>query len=65
MPGVYNLSLDYLDEEIAEVVELGIPAIVLFGVPAEKDDCGSQASLQRESCSERFAKLRRNFRPCW
>ncbi len=43
MPGVYNLSLDYLDEEIAEVVELGIPAIVLFGVPAEKDDCGSQA----------------------
>ncbi len=43
MPGVYNLSLDHLDEEIAEVVELGIPAIVLFGVPAEKDACGSQA----------------------
>lgn len=43
MPGVYNLSLDLLDEEIAEVVELGIPAIVLFGVPDEKDDCGSQA----------------------
>lgn len=43
MPGVYQLSLDRLDEEIDEVVELGIPAIILFGIPAEKDAVGTGA----------------------
>ncbi|MFC5558174.1 porphobilinogen synthase [Ureibacillus thermophilus] len=43
MPGVYQLSLDQLDEEIDEVVSLGIPAVILFGIPAEKDAQGSGA----------------------
>ncbi|SOC36438.1 porphobilinogen synthase [Ureibacillus acetophenoni] len=43
MPGVFQFSLDRLDEEIDEVVELGIPAVILFGIPAEKDDVGTGA----------------------
>jgi len=43
MPGVYHFSLDRMDEEIDEIVQLGIPAIVLFGVPASKDAVGSSA----------------------
>lgn len=43
MPGVYNYSLDRLDEEIDEVVKLGIQAVLLFGVTTEKDACGSSA----------------------
>lgn len=43
MPGVYQLSLDQFDEEIDEVVSLGIPAVILFGIPAEKDAQGSGA----------------------
>ncbi|WP_096189580.1 porphobilinogen synthase [Evansella halocellulosilytica] len=43
MPGVYQWSLDRLDEEVDEVVSLGIESIILFGVPAEKDDVGSSA----------------------
>ncbi|MFB6363692.1 porphobilinogen synthase [Paenibacillus elgii] len=43
MPGVYHFSLDRLEEEIREIVELGIPAIVLFGVPHEKDAHASSA----------------------
>ncbi|UFJ39073.1 porphobilinogen synthase [Brevibacillus humidisoli] len=43
MPGVYHFSLDRLDEELQEVVSLGIQALLVFGVPADKDDCGSQA----------------------
>jgi porphobilinogen synthase len=43
MPGVYHLSLDLLDEEIREVQALGIQAILLFGVPHEKDAHGSSA----------------------
>lgn len=43
MPGIYQLSLDQLDAEVQEAVELGIQAVLLFGIPHEKDACGSQA----------------------
>jgi len=43
MPGVYHFSLDRLDEEIDEIVALGIPAILLFGVPDHKDAEGTSA----------------------
>lgn len=43
MPGVYHYSLDLLEQEIREVTELGIPAILLFGVPEHKDAHGSSA----------------------
>jgi len=37
MPGVYQLSIDKIVEEAKECYDLGIPAIILFGIPAEKD----------------------------
>ena len=43
MPGVYQFSLDRLGEEVDEIVELGIKAVILFGLPAEKDEVGSGA----------------------
>ncbi|WP_048600497.1 porphobilinogen synthase [Rubeoparvulum massiliense] len=43
MPGIYNFSLDRLKEEIDEVVQLGIPSVILFGVPHHKDAVGSEA----------------------
>ena len=43
MPGCFHLSLDMLAEEVAEVVELGLPGVLLFGLPAEKDPVGSGA----------------------
>ncbi|MEK4230160.1 porphobilinogen synthase [Solibacillus sp. FSL H8-0538] len=43
MPGVFQFSLDNLGEEIDEVVTLGISAVILFGLPAEKDAVGSGA----------------------
>ena len=43
MPGVFQFSLDNLAAEVDEVVSLGIPSIILFGVPATKDAVGSQA----------------------
>ncbi|MBI2886309.1 MAG: porphobilinogen synthase [Chloroflexi bacterium] len=43
MPGVYNLSVDQLAGEAREVRDLGIPAVLLFGLPAEKDEVGSEA----------------------
>lgn len=43
MPGVFQLSLDNLGAEVDEIVELGIQAVLLFGIPAEKDAVGTGA----------------------
>ena len=43
MPGQFQLSLDMLLKEVAEAQALGIPAVLLFGIPAAKDAAGSEA----------------------
>ena len=43
MPGCFQMSVDELVKEAAEVQGLGIPAILLFGLPASKDEIGSEA----------------------
>jgi len=43
MPDVFQLSVDRLATEVEEVARLGIPGIMLFGIPDEKDEHGSQA----------------------
>ncbi len=43
MPGIFQLSLDHLIQEVGEVADLGIPAVLLFGIPAEKDAEGTEA----------------------
>ncbi len=41
MPGQYQWSVDRLAEEVRTVAALGVPAVVLFGIPEHKDACGS------------------------
>jgi porphobilinogen synthase len=43
MPGQYRFSSDLLPKEMEEIAKLGIPAIILFGIPQKKDEVGSQA----------------------
>ncbi len=43
MPGQYHLSLDLLAAEAEDLRSLGVRAVLLFGLPAEKDDEGSEA----------------------
>ena len=43
MPGICQYSLDRLSEELDRVVEAGVPAVLLFGIPAHKDEVGSGA----------------------
>lgn len=43
MPDCYHFSLDKLEDEINEIVDLGIKAVILFGIPNKKDDHGSEA----------------------
>jgi porphobilinogen synthase len=62
MPGIYQQSADQIVEECREVESLGIPAIILFGLPTKKDETGSEASdpkgtVQRAIDGIRKAKL--------
>ena len=43
MPGVYQMSIDEIVRECAAVKSLGIPAVILFGIPEHKDESGSEA----------------------
>ena len=58
MPGIYNYSLDEYLIALKEVVECGIPAILLFGIPETKDAVGSGAYHQHGIVQEavRLAK---------
>ena len=60
MPGVFQLSIDHLAAEIDEVVSLGIPSILLFGIPKTKDAAGSEAYADKGIVQEatRFVKER-------
>lgn len=61
MPGVFNLSLDNLDEEVQSVVDLGIPSIILFGIPAEKDDVGTGAYHNHGIVQEATRQVKEKF----
>ena len=43
MPGVFQLSVDELIKEASEVRDLGIPSVLIFGIPETKDEVGSGA----------------------
>ncbi|HXV67470.1 MAG TPA: porphobilinogen synthase [Nitrospira sp.] len=43
MPGQFRWSIDLLIKEAGEIQALGIPAVILFGIPAQKDERGSSA----------------------
>ena len=43
MPGHFQLSLDYLADEIRELENLSISTVILFGIPSEKDECASDS----------------------
>lgn len=42
MPGIYQISVDRLASEIKEIRSLGIPAVLLFGIPEHKDSVGTE-----------------------
>src|SRR5574341_2327349 len=49
MPGNFHLSVDELVKEVKETAALGVPGILLFGLPAVKDAVGSEAYADRKS----------------
>ncbi len=60
MPGVYHFSVDALCEEAKSVRDLGIPAVLLFGLPAQKDEMGSEAYASDGIVQKAVSALKRD-----
>lgn len=59
MPGVAQQSVDKLTEEAREAADLGIPAVILFGLPEHKDDKGTEASIPSGVVQRAIESIRR------
>jgi len=58
MTGCFHLSPDLVADEAAEVADLGIPAVLLFGLPAQKDDQGSDAWSESGAVQEAIRAIK-------
>jgi porphobilinogen synthase len=61
MPGVFHLSIDFLLKELEEVQKLGIPGVLLFGVPDHKDEIGSGAYDENGIVQKALREAKKNF----
>ena len=58
MPGIVQWPLEQLGREAERIASLGIPAVLLFGIPSEKDEVGSQAYNSRGIIQEAIRLLK-------
>lgn len=61
MPGNYQLSIDELLKEAAEIYQLGIPAVILFGIPDKKDSLGSAGHIEKGIVQQAIRQLKREL----
>ncbi|EAC2632047.1 porphobilinogen synthase [Listeria monocytogenes] len=61
MPGVFQFPLHELEEEMRIVENLGIKAVILFGIPAEKDAVGTQAYHDHGIIQEATRLIKKSF----
>jgi porphobilinogen synthase len=59
MPGIYNLAVDQIVEECREVEALGIPGVILFGIPTTKDARGSSSLAADGIVQQAIAAIRK------
>ena len=61
MPEQYRYSLDRLNEELDELLKLGINNILLFGIPNHKDEIGSQAYDENGIVQRAVRQIRKDY----
>ena len=59
MPGIYQQSIENIVEEAQQAYELGIPAVLLFGIPEKKDAVGSDAYAEQGIIQETIRALKK------
>lgn len=61
MPGQFRFSLDMLEEELEELLSLGIRSLLLFGIPDHKDEVGSEAYHSHGIIQEGIRSIKSKF----
>lgn len=61
MPGICQYSLDRMNEKLDRVKEAGIPAILIFGIPAHKDEVGSGAYDEHGIVQEAIRRIKKDY----
>lgn len=61
MPGIKRFSLDRISSELNEVSELNIPAVLLFGIPSEKDDTGTETWNDNGIVQQAIRFIKKNY----
>ena len=61
MPDIERLPLNEVVKEVESIVDLKIPAIMLFGIPAAKDDAGTSAFTDKGIVQKAISKIRKSF----
>jgi len=61
MSGMERLPLEDVNDEVGAVSDLGIPAIMLFGIPSSKDDVGTSAFDEKGIVQKAIAEVKKNF----
>jgi len=61
MPDIERFPLEAINDEVNRIVDLGIPAIMLFGIPSSKDDIGSAAFNENGIVQKAITQIRKNF----
>ncbi len=61
MPGIKRWSLDRISKELDEVVALNIPAVILFGIPAKKDEVGSETWNDEGIMQQAVRFIKKNY----
>ncbi len=60
MPNVYQMSVDIVVNECIELEKIGIPAVILFGIPEHKDEVGSQAYAEDGIVQQAIRTIKEN-----
>ncbi len=61
MPGIYQFGENSFLDEVAECIDLGIKAVILFGIPKLKDSCGSDALDEEGLIARSVRKIKETF----
>jgi len=61
MPGQYRMSIDRCDSVIKELLDAGVGAVMLFGIPKHKDEVGSEAYHDHGIVQEAIRYIKENY----
>ena len=61
MPGIFRFSIDRIDEELQEIVKLGIKSILLFGIPKHKDECATSSYDDNGIVQQAIRYIKKNY----